>query len=311
MSATERIESPRGHGRMASFAWVAAAYVVALGVAYAVLAAVRADGLVSFEGPLGPYAALAVADVAATLVVFGFSFALRNSSVYDSYWTIAPPIFAAGLWLLTDGRLGEGTGRAALTLVVVCVWSARLTINWIRGWGGLDHEDFRYRDLQKKTGAAYWLVSLAGLHLFPTALVLVTMLPFAVIFWPGGGAIGALDLLGAAISLGGVVLQAVADEQLRAFAKARTDRDAVCDRGLWRYSRHPNYLGEISFWSGLAVIALGSGEAPWWALLGVPAIAGLFLFASIPMMEARQARKAGWAAYAARTSMLLPLPPRG
>jgi steroid 5-alpha reductase family enzyme len=308
MSATERIESPRGHGRMASFAWVAAAYVVALGVAYAVLVAVQSRGLLAIEGPLGDYAALALADVAATLTVFGFSFALRNSSVYDSYWTIAPPIFAAGAWLFADA---VSTGRASLTMIVVCVWSARLTINWIRGWGGLDHEDFRYRDLQKKTGAAYWLVSLAGLHLFPTALVLVTMLPFAVIFAPGGAGLGALDLLGAAISLGGVVLQAVADEQLRAFAKSRTDRDAVCDRGLWRYSRHPNYFGEISFWSGLAVIALGSGQAPWWAFLGVPAIAGLFLFASIPMMEARQARKAGWAAYAARTSMLVPLPPRG
>jgi steroid 5-alpha reductase family enzyme len=308
MSATERIDSPRGHGRVASFAWVAVAYAVALVVAYALLAALRAERLVSIDGPLGPYAELAVADVGATLAVFGFSFALRNSSVYDSYWTIAPPIFAAAAWLLADG---VSTGRASLTMLVVCVWSARLTLNWIRGWAGLDHEDFRYRDLQKKTGAAYWLVSLAGLHLFPTALVLVTMLPFAVIFAPGGAGLGVLDALGAAISLGGVVIQGVADEQLRAFAKSRTDRDAVCDRGLWRYSRHPNYFGEISFWSGLAVLALASGQAPWWSFLGVPAIAGLFLFASIPMMEARQARKAGWAAYAARTSMLVPLPPRG
>jgi steroid 5-alpha reductase family enzyme len=308
MTAAERIESPRGHGRMASFAWVALAYVVALGVAYAVLVAVRAEGLVSLQGPLATYAELAIADVAATFVVFGFSFALRNSSVYDSYWTIAPPIFAAGAWLLADA---VSTGRASLTMLVVCVWSARLTINWIRGWAGLDHEDFRYRDLQKKTGAAYWLVSLAGLHLFPTTLVLVTMLPFAVIYAPGGADLGVLDLLGAAISLGGVVIQGVADEQLRAFAKSRTDRDAICDRGLWRYSRHPNYFGEISFWTGLAVLALASGRAPWWAFLGVPAIAGLFLFASIPMMEARQARKPGWAAYVARTSMLVPLPPRG
>jgi steroid 5-alpha reductase family enzyme len=307
MTAAERIDAPSGRGRAASFVWVAVAYVVALAVACLVTRTVREHGVVSLEGPLRTYAELAIADVAATFVVFGFSFALRNSSVYDSYWMIAPPTFAAGAWWLADA---VSAGRAGVTLIVVCVWSVRLTINWIRGWGGLDHEDFRYRDLQKKTGAAYWLVSLAGLHLFPTALVLVTMLPFAVIYAPGGADLGVLDLLGAAISLGGVVLQTVADEQLRAFAKSRTNRDDICDRGLWRYSRHPNYFGEISFWSGLTVLALASGQAPWWAYLGVPAIAGLFLFASVPMMEARQARKAGWAAYAARTSMLVPLPPK-
>jgi steroid 5-alpha reductase family enzyme len=308
MTATERIESPRGHGLQASFAWVAAAYTLALVVAVAVWFAVRARGLVTIEGPLGSYAELALADLAATLVVFVFSFALRNSSVYDAYWTAAPPVFAAGLWAAELG--GVVHGRAAVTLLVVGLWSARLTINWIRGWGGLDHEDFRYRDLQRKTGSAYWLVSLTGLHLFPTAVVLVTMLPFAAIFVPSDRGLGALDALGAAISFGGVVMQTVADEQLRAFTKARTDRDAICDRGLWRYSRHPNYFGEISFWSGLAVIALASGEAAWWSLLGVLAIAGLFFLASIPMMEARQARKAGWAAYAARTSRLVPWPPK-
>lgn len=308
MSATIPVASPRGFSRASSFAWVALAYVAGLLAALAVLATLT-PGVFALEGTLEPYARLALADLAATLVVFGFSFCLGNSSVYDSYWTAVPPVACVGAWALTTAPEGP-TGRQLLTFVVVATWAARLTLNWIRSWPGLDHEDFRYRDLQDKTGKLYWLVSFAGLHLFPTCVVLVTMLPLAAIYAPSARPLGALDALGAALSLGGIAMQTIADEQLRAFAKARTDRDAVCDRGLWRFSRHPNYFGEIAFWTGLAVLAEASGVGAWWSWLGVPAILGLFFFASIPMMEGRQARKAGWADYVRRTSVLVPLPPR-
>lgn len=313
MTATERIEAPIGRTRGASFAIVALTYVAAIAVAIAVLALdvipSMEDGALHAAG-LGAYARMAIADVLATLVVFVASFAVRNTSVYDAYWMTAPPLFCVGGWALACAPDVLDLRQIACTLIV-CAWALRLTWNWIRGWQGLDHEDFRYRDLQKKTGRAYWLVSLAGLHLFPTALVLVTMLPLAVIFAPAGAPLGPWDLSGLAISAMGILVQAIADEQLRAFTATRTDRDAICDRGLWRYSRHPNYFGEISFWTGLAFLALATGHAPWWSWLGVPAIVGLFTFASIPMMEARQARKPGWAEHVRRTSVLVPWPPRG
>lgn len=314
MTATERIDSPRGHTRAGSFTWVVVAYVVAIAVAIGVLVPLREGAHLAIGGPLshaglGDYAHLAIADVAATLVIFGFSFALRNSSMYDAYWMVAPPLFLVGGWALASFPQGP-SAREIVCLVIVCAWAARLTWNWIRGWSGLDHEDFRYRDLQKKTGKAYWLVSLAGLHLFPTSLVLATMLPLAAISTPDGASLGVFDLLGAAISIMGITVQAIADEQLRAFVKNKTDPDQICDRGLWAWSRHPNYFGEISFWTGLAFFALGSGHAAWWSFCGIPAILGLFVFASIPMMEGRQKRKPGWADYVRRTSVLVPMPPR-
>lgn len=310
MTATERIDSPRGHSRARSLAWVAAAYVVALAAAVGVLGVLREAAHLAIDGPLGDHAHLAIADVVATLVVFAFSFGLRNSSVYDSYWTVAPPLLVVGAWALASFPR-DPSAREVLTFAIVGTWSARLTWNWIRGWPGLDHEDFRYRDLQKNTGRAYWLVSLFGLHLFPTVVVLVTTLPLAAIATPEGASIGLVDLVGVAISTMGIALQTIADEQLRAFTRTRTDRDAICDRGLWRYSRHPNYFGEISFWTGLSLLAVGSGHAGWWSFLGIAAIVGLFGLASIPMMEARQRRKPGWADYVRRTSVLVPLPPRG
>lgn len=308
MSATEAVASPRGFTRAGSFARVALAYAVALAAATPIAASLRET--------LPPYPSLAIADVAATLVVFGFSFAWRNTSVYDAYWMAAPPLFCAGLWALAVAPEGPGA-RATLVAALVLAWAVRLTWNWIRGWQGLDHEDFRYRDMQRTTGRLYWLVSLTGLHLFPTALVLLAMLPLIAIFSRDAAPLGALDALALAVTLGGIVVQKIADDQLRAFVRQRAagaadaSRGAVCDVGLWSWSRHPNYFGELSFWCGLYVFALASGRAEWWSAIGPLAIAGLFLFASIPMMERRQrARKPAYAEYARRTSMLVPLPPR-
>ena len=255
------------------------------------------------------FSILAAGDLAATLAIFGFSLLWRNSSVYDPYWSIVPPLFSVGFWALG----AEMDLRSLLHAAIVGIWAARLTFNWIRGWGGLDHEDFRYRDLQKKfgTGALYWLVSFAGLHLFPTVLVLVAMLPSVALYGERDTGLGLFGVLGALTMLAGIGLELVADEQLRAFSKSKTSRDAICDVGVWRLSRHPNYFGEILFWTGPLLMALGTGRFQWWMTLGPLSILGLFLFASIPMMEGRQlARKPAYAEYKRRTSMLVPLPPR-
>lgn len=312
MSAAEPIEAPRGHTRSGSLARVAIAYTVALAAAVSVLVLESEAAHLSVGGPLRGFVALAAADVVATLAIFAFSFAWRNTSVYDPYWSVVPPLFCVGSWALASFPR-DPSPREILVTAVVAAWAARLTWNWARGWGGLDHEDFRYRDLQKTTGRAYWPVSLAGLHLFPTAVVLLALLPTVPIFAgdaPAAG-LGALDALAALTSLGGVLLQAVADAQLRAFTMARARPDAICDVGLWRFSRHPNYFGEILFWTGLALFAAATGRAEWWVAVGPGAIVSLFAFASIPMMEKRQrARKPGWVEHARRTSVLVPLPPR-
>ena len=104
----------------------------------------------------------------------------------------------------------------------------------------------------------------------------------------------------------GVLLEAFADEQMRAFRAANTDPDRVMDEGLWGWSRHPNYLGEILVWVGVACFGVAAGGS-WSIWLGPAAMIALFVGVSIPMMEVRQARKAGWAGYARRVPSLLPL----
>jgi len=296
-----RSEGPVGADRARAFLLVLVAYLVALVVALLVGIA---------WAPAHPIAVAAAADVAATLAVFAFSVAFRNSSFYDPYWSVAP-IPIALYWVAAAAPGAAQPARQALVLACVALWGARLTANWARGWGGLAHEDWRYVDMRAWSGRLYWPVSLVAIHLVPTAVVFLGCLPL----WPAlaGGArpLGALDALAAALCLGGTALELVADEQLRRFRRAGPPPEAILETGLWAWSRHPNYLGEIAFWLGLAFFGAAAAGLVAWAWLGAAAIVLLFRFASLPMMERRMlARRPGYAERQRRVSLLLPRPPR-
>lgn len=286
--------------RSAAFALILFAYVVAY---------LAAQAVVHATPQWHPLLTIALADVAATIAVFVFSRAFNNSSFYDAYWSVAPAIIA--LWLaLGPGSASGLTLRQGVVLALVLLYAVRLTFNWARGWEGLDHEDWRYVDLRKKTGKLYWLVSLFGLHLMPTVMVYLGCLPLhgALVVNPSG--FGVLDVVAAIVTLGAIVIEGLADEQLRSFRMSEHPEGAICTVGLWGYSRHPNYFGEISFWGGLWLFGVAAG-APWWSVIGVLAMIGLFVGASIPLAEKRSlARRPQFAEHQRRVSMLVPWPPR-
>jgi steroid 5-alpha reductase family enzyme len=153
---SENRSEPR-FGSHESFALVTLAYLVALAAALWIGAR---------WGGAHPYAALFWADVAATLIVYAFSMRLDNGSVYDPYWSVAPPLIA--LYWISHASTASGT-RQVLVTALVFAWGIRLTYNWARSWPGLHHEDWRYLDLYAK--APKWLISLTGVHLFPTIQV--------------------------------------------------------------------------------------------------------------------------------------------
>jgi steroid 5-alpha reductase family enzyme len=290
-----RVGRPIGRG--ASFAWIGIGYLVA-GLA-AALAASALEG-----APL--WQIIAVADVAATLVIFAFSFAFNNSSFYDPYWSVAPMAVAPAL-ALSASLSAPGLRRALLT-VLVCAWGARLTYNWARGFPGFHHEDFRYVDLRRKTGRAYWLVSLFGLHLMPTVTVYLGMLALLPALVTGDRPVGLLDGLGLLLTALSILLEATADEQLRAFRRENPAPGRIMDRGLWGYCRHPNYLGEMGFWWGLYLCGLGADpSAAWWTAAGPLWITALFVFISVPLIDQRSlARRPGYREHMARVPALLP-----
>lgn len=261
----------------------------------------------SLVGIESPYWAIAVGYGCATVVIYLASCITGNGSMFDAYWSVIPPLGA--VWLATQASGIDGT-RTVLVLVVVMVWGVRLTANWVRGWPGLHHEDWRYVDMYAKSSAPRAVVSLLAVHLFPTIQLWLGSLPIVVALTRTGEPFGPLDVIAAVVGIGGALLELVADEQMRAFAKVKAPGQ-VMDRGLWRYSRHPNYLGEIMFWLSMYLFALAVGLGFWWTGIGVVAMVAMFLGASIPMLDDRsEARRPEFADYRRRTSALIPRPPK-
>jgi steroid 5-alpha reductase family enzyme len=266
--------------------WVTLAYVVAFGVAWVAARFTQDETL---------WTRITVADVAATLAIFAFSYSFNNTSMYDAYWSVAPMVISG--WLFVQSPWGTGDGRNLLVFALVMLYGFRLTINWIRGWPGLHHQDWRYEDFRRNTGKWYWLVSFWGLHFFPTVMVWLGCVPLLFAQVDQDTPFHWLDVVAAAVTFLAVALELVADEQMRAFRKDPLNKGKTMTSGLWAYSRHPNYVGETLFWVGLSLFGVAASPANWyWCLLGSAAMFLMFQFASIPMMEKRSmANRPGYA----------------
>ena len=287
--------------RARAFGWILLCYAVALAV----------GGGVWFAAPeLAPLARVGLADLAATVAVFAFSRIFDNSSFYDAYWSVAPMVMAPAL-ALSAGAAGVPL-RGALVLSVVMVWGAGLTVNWARGWGGLDHEDWRTIHFRRTTGRAYWLVSLLGIHLFPTAQVWLGCLALQPVLVEPGRPVGGLDAVALAVTVGAILLERVADLQLAAFRRSKPPAGAILKTGLWARMRHPNYTGELGFWWGLWLFGVAAVPAAWWwTLTGPVAMSLMFVFVSIPLIDRRHVeRRPAYAAHMRAVPALLPRPGR-
>lgn len=285
---------------MVALLWVKLAYI---------LAALAAAATAYFFWDQEQWLVVFSADLTATLVVFSFSLIFKNASFYDPYWSVIPIWIVIFLFLFPNTEVESI--RAVTTGTLVILWGARLTWNWWRGWTGLDHEDWRYVNLRKKTGKFFPLVNLSGIQLFPTVLVFLGCLPLFPILSDANRPLNWLDFFGFAVTLGAILIEAIADQQLRRFRLSNTDPKKILDSGLWKYSRHPNYFGELAFWYGLFLIGLGAAPGEWWRGVGALAMTILFVFISIPMIDKRmQAKRPQYAERKKHVSALIPWPPK-
>lgn len=297
-----------GRSLAATPRWVGFAVVV-LCYAAAGFAAWAAFAVVPGEHPL---VLTFCADLAATAVVFVVSQAVGNASLYDPYWSVAPAVIVVG-WVVWQAGpdLAAITDRQASVLVLVLVWAVRLTANWAYSWRGLGHEDWRYAQLreQRPPWLPWWVISLCGIQVMPTLVVFGGL----VAVWPAmtvtGRPWGLLDAVAVAVTATAVAVEAVADWQLRRFTRVPTNRGRILDRGLWRYSRHPNYLGEIGFWWGMWLFGLAAVPSWWWTVAGPIVFVLLFAFVSVPLMDRRSLkRRPAYAEHMHRIPALLPRP---
>ena len=164
------------------------------------------------------------------------------------------------------------------------VWGLRLSLyllrrNWGRG------EDRRYRAMRDKHGSRFWWVSLGTVFLLQGAILWFVSLPLQAGVWPTPPApLWWLDLVGCGLWTLGFAFEVVGDWQLARFTSDPDNHGRVLDRGLWRYTRHPNYFGDFCVWWGLFLIAAAAGA--WWTIPG-PLLMSLLLMrvSGVPLLE--------------------------
>ena len=243
---------------------------------------------------------LLISDIAATVFVFIFSVIFRNASVYDPYWSVQPIVIV--LCYALGSKL---TFATFLILISVFYWGIRLTGNWAYTFGGLNCQDWRYTKFEKETGKLYQFISFTGIHMMPTLIVYLCTLP-AVFVIKNEVHANAGSITGTVICICAATLQLVSDTQMHRYRKS--GRHGLIRTGLWKYARHPNYLGEILMWWGIGIQAVSVMPQYWWLLAGALANTVMFFTVSIPLADKRQSQKPGYAEYKASTRSLLPVP---
>ena len=244
-----------------------------------------------------------ICDVVATVIVWLFGVIFKTASIYDPYWSVQTVIIYIGLLIYFN----NWNLFTIIALVTMSLYTIRLTGNFIIGFHSLSYVDWRYRMLKEKSGKLYQLVNLFGICMFPTLVVYSASLPLFV--YASLSEFSYLDLIGNAIVLFGVTLELISDTQMKQFIRTRTSREEVINVGLWNYSRHPNYLGEITIWFGVYFILMIGNINYWYLFFGALINLLMFLFISIPMEEKHMKEyKPGMDEYIKHTSMLLLLP---
>jgi steroid 5-alpha reductase family enzyme len=242
------------------------------------------------------------------LIFFGIARLVGRYNVVDVAWGPGFGLLALVALALAGGY--GSPGRKALLAAATLVWGLRLGgfIAWrSRGKG----EDPRYAEMLDKAPGNRAAYALRKVFLLQAGLIWLISVPVqAGMFQRGGGGWAATAGVGVVLWLGGLVFESVGDWQLARFKADPAHKGRVMDRGLWRYTRHPNYFGDACVWWGLFLISLGS----WWGLIAVYSpVVMTFLLAGgsgKPITEGRMAARPGYREYVARTSGFLPWPPR-
>ncbi len=259
-------------------------FIMASVYAFVIAVSIYIGGILPIASPL---VKAGVVDLIATLMIFAFSVTFDNSSMYDPYWSVAAIVFV-GYWSIPGNATENLTPRTVLVISLLTLWGIRLTYNFLKHWQGLHHEDWRYAEFRDRSKMTYWLVSFLGFHFFPTVIVFVASVPiFHAI--ASTTTINIIDVIAGIVTMLAILIEATADAQMRAFVKSGAE--GTFRGGLWAYSRHPNYFGEVLFWWGMFLFAIAAATANWKFIFGPLAVTMLFLTVSLPLIEKRMKTK--------------------
>lgn len=293
------------NNRFVSFLIIAVTYILAGLLGYFLYPIIKIDHLM---------VRFLVLDLICTVFVYLVSMIFNNASVYDPYWSVAPMVILP-LFMV---ELKAYHLVVYVIIILYFIWGIRLTANWAYGFKNLNHQDWRYQNLQDKHPKTWFLINLFGIHMVPTIIVFLGMLPTMylmdlVVNNSEEIEVNAASIFAVIIILVAIILETVADIQMHKFRKDPNNKGKINESGLWKIARHPNYGGEILFWIGVFLYTSsmdGAGNS--FILAFSPLIVFLlFAFISVPMMEKRQKKnKPGYEDYMKRTNIFFPIFPK-
>ena len=230
---------------------------------------------------------------------------LKRNDVADIAWGLGF-IVATAVALL---RQDIFTVRAVMVFAMVVLWGVRLSVHVsIRNWGKA--EDARYRKWREEWGRHAAVRAFFQVFLMQSYLVIVVALPVTAVVHAGGPSLGLLDFIGVTVWTIGFLFETVGDYELLKFKGDPANKGRIIRSGLWKYTRHPNYFGEVTLWWGIYLIAL-SVPGAWITVFGPLTITFLILKVSgIPLLEKKYEGNADFAEYKRRTSAFFPMPPK-
>lgn len=242
---------------------------------------------------------------ALAVVVIGFLIAHFHSRRYDFIDTVWGVLFIAIAWvnvlLFSPHNL-----LSVLVAILVSLWGIRLARHILFRWLRSEKEDHRYVELRKNwPPQARALQVFVRIYLLQALLACVISLP-VVLFVGSNSHFDRYVVIGVVVWAMGLAVEATADRQLRLFLAKPENKGGLMTGGVWAYSRHPNYFGEMLVWGGIGIVGLGQAYGPY-GLIGPIVISLLLLFVSgVPLAEKAMANKPGWNEYRARTPLLIP-----
>ena len=236
---------------------------------------------------------------------FGIAVVRKRNDVADVAWGLGFIVTALVTLLYSPGPVSL---RGWLMVLLICVWGIRLAVHI-----GLRHrgkgEDERYQKWRRDWGKHALLRAYFQVFLLQGLLTLIIAFPVTWTVMSPGTPVGMTDMLGLIIWITGFVFEAVGGYQLLNFKKNSENKGRIIQTGLWRYTRHPNYFGEVVLWWGVYCAATGT-PGGWITIIGPLMITYLILFVSgIPMLEKLYAGSPEYERYHARASRFFPLPP--
>lgn len=250
------------------------------------------------------------ASVLYMTAAFVWAYRHKRYDILNVVWGLACAVIALATFVFHGHA--SWTGAQAVVLLLVSLWGVRLYVHLHRSWVKYHKEDRRFKHLRQeykeKPGGVVWNMY-ARIYLGQALWAVIVSTPVILVMGSESVVTSWWVVIGAVVWVIGFWFETMSEHQLRLFREDSANKGKIMMDGLWKYTRHPNYFGEITQWWGIFIIAW-SVPFGWTGFVGPLVVTWLLVFSGIPVRERRFRGREGWEEYRFRTSKLIPWPPR-